>query len=725
MRCGRASRSFGVVLCAALLALPELVNGAGPVGPSKERSVVPMTEQDFVDSVNEKFSLRASTLFTLEVAATAAVPIRITIPIEGRQRTIVLHHHSIRAPEYQLLMQVADGSLVSVEPGPERTLRGVVEGVPGSVVAASLEDAGIQAVVRWPDGEQYWIEPLAGKVVAALPGEHVIYRASDSLHDHNGSCGCTSATAAALAATAKPAQLDSGSGPVTTATAAVGGPTVAELACDADFEYFVSWESSVINVQNRISSVMNAVNMQYERDVNITHQITAIVVRTDVDDPYTATNTDFVVNEFRAEWNANMNHIPRDVAQLFTAREIDGSVIGQAFTIGGVCNLNQAYCYVQSDFASGIFQYATDLSAHELGHLWNAFHCNCTNPDFTMNPGITGANRFQPIDSIPFIQGYRSTSATAPPGCLDNRQPPPANDACVDATPVCAGAVFGSTDWADNEGIPNVPGPDDCDSARTSPDVWYSYTPAVNGNLSVTTCGEIWDTMLAIHSDCPEAISAHTIDCVDDDCGPGPFRRQSTVDVNVTAGTTYYIRVTGWNIGFSPSGPAEEFELNITGPPCVPFCGDGNCDAREDRCNCSSDCGTSPASELACDDGIDNDCDSLTDCDDADCLTAPNCSCVPTEILEISCDDGVDNDCDGLVDCDDLEACGPRPVGPCVAGDADCDSDADQADYAALVDDFGGPGVITFDCSPFDVDLDLDLDLLDVAAFQNAFSAVK
>ena len=257
----------------------------------------------------------------------------------------------------------------------------------------------------------------------------------------------------------------------------------------------------MINVENRIHSIMNAVNIQYECDVNITHQITTIVVRTDVNDPYSATNTDLVVNEFAAEWNANMAYIQRDVAQLFTAREIDGNIIGQARVLGGVCDFSQAYCYVQSDFSAN-FQLVTDLSAHELGHLWNAFHCDCANPGLTMNPGITGANRFESITTIPFIKGYRSTSATAPSRCLDSRPPPPANDACVDATQVCAGTVFGSTDWADNEGLLGGT----CGDAETSPDVWYSYTPAIDGTLTVDTCGEIWDTVLALHDDCPDAI---------------------------------------------------------------------------------------------------------------------------------------------------------------------------------------------------------------------------
>lgn len=59
-----------------------------------------------------------------------------------------------------------------------------------------------------------------------------------------------------------------------------------------------------------------------------------------------------------------------------------------------------------------------------------------------------------------------------------------------------------------------------------------------------------------------------------------------------------------------------------------PTCGDGNCDPSEDSCSCSSDCGD-PVEEI-CGDGMDNDCDGLTDCDDTDCTGDPTCSAPPT-----------------------------------------------------------------------------------------------
>ena len=59
-------------------------------------------------------------------------------------------------------------------------------------------------------------------------------------------------------------------------------------------------------------------------------------------------------------------------------------------------------------------------------------------------------------------------------------------------------------------------------------------------------------------------------------------------------------------------------------------CGDGVCEKAEDPCNCEIDCGE-PGIEI-CDDGVDNDCDSLVDCDDtADCPPGvPPCVCGET-----------------------------------------------------------------------------------------------
>ncbi|MEE4271574.1 MAG: trypsin-like peptidase domain-containing protein, partial [Thermoanaerobaculales bacterium] len=59
------------------------------------------------------------------------------------------------------------------------------------------------------------------------------------------------------------------------------------------------------------------------------------------------------------------------------------------------------------------------------------------------------------------------------------------------------------------------------------------------------------------------------------------------------------------------------------------YCGDGTCDPGEDVCSCSDDCGLPPASEVpntTCADGVDNDCDGVFDCNDADCGTDPTCN---------------------------------------------------------------------------------------------------
>ncbi|MHC5091204.1 MAG: CE1 family esterase, partial [Planctomycetota bacterium] len=127
------------------------------------------------------------------------------------------------------------------------------------------------------------------------------------------------------------------------------------------------------------------------------------------------------------------------------------------------------------------------------------------------------------------------------------------------------------------------------------------------------------------------------------------------------------------------------------------YCGDGTCDPGEDQCNCSDDCGTPPATETVCDDGIDDDCDGYTDCDDIDCDSDPACqssycgdgTCDPGEdpcncsddcgtppATETNCTDGIDEDCDGQADCDDAD-CDGDPACDCLPNGSSCSSDSE------------------------------------------------
>ena len=120
-----------------------------------------------------------------------------------------------------------------------------------------------------------------------------------------------------------------------------------------------------------------------------------------------------------------------------------------------------------------------------------------------------------------------------------------------------------------------------------------------------------------------------------------------------------------------PASPIREVTPGSSGP----VCGDANCDPGEDQCNCASDCGAPSATETNCSDGIDEDCDTGTDCDDADCLGDPACfTCTPSPEV---CEDGVDNDCDELIDCFDPD-CNFDPGCPtCKPKGAACTDNAD------------------------------------------------
>jgi subtilisin-like proprotein convertase family protein len=123
-----------------------------------------------------------------------------------------------------------------------------------------------------------------------------------------------------------------------------------------------------------------------------------------------------------------------------------------------------------------------------------------------------------------------------------------------------------------------------------SPDVYYNFTPTVSGTYTIDLCGSTYDTRLSVYTDCP---ATQVIGCNDDFCG-----LQSGLTLDLTAGTTYYIRVHAF--GAATTG---DFILNISAPPVATggCCVDGECTVQTE-----ADCATAGGTYL----GDGTDCDA-------------------------------------------------------------------------------------------------------------------
>jgi len=192
---------------------------------------------------------------------------------------------------------------------------------------------------------------------------------------------------------------------------------LAEVAIDADNLYYKKNGSSVTNTTNDITKIINAVGAIYARDTQIEYAITQIIVRTTPNSAYTSNSPSTLLQQFRSFWNTNHTSIHRDIAHLFTGRDLNGSVIGIAW-LGVVCT-SSGYGLSQSQYTTNL-ALRVGLTAHELGHNWSAGHCSGTGC-FIMCPTINGCGhdvtKFSAgsISAIVAHRDSRSCLSDAPP----------------------------------------------------------------------------------------------------------------------------------------------------------------------------------------------------------------------------------------------------------------------------------------------------------------------
>lgn len=281
--------------------------------------------------------------------------LEIDIPFGSQFWRVRLERTSIFASGAMIEVVGDGGARQYLDPGSIPVYRGVITGDSDSVVAARLTRLGIEMMIVRGDGKTVFVQPTG------VGARHVMYERED-VRSIDGLCGSDDFVVQAgrtllRAQTAMPA----------------ASIRIAELAIDADYEYFQLNGSSVTAVAEDVASLMNMVNVVYERDAMVTHVISALIVRTSDNDPYTSTSAVTRLDEFIAHWRENETSVPRDIAHLFTGVDLDGSIVGRAW-IGVVCNESLGYGLSQALVRTNL-AIRIGLISHELGHNWSAVHC--------------------------------------------------------------------------------------------------------------------------------------------------------------------------------------------------------------------------------------------------------------------------------------------------------------------------------------------------------------
>jgi len=332
----------------------------------------------------------------LVLPASRPAEFSVSIRLDGALHRLELSPYSLRAEDFRLVVQDESGFHDVPAPAPA-TYRGRLAGDAGSDVRVSWIDGRLNGTVTDGFGQRWGIQPAAAADPTLPRSAHVVYSELD-VRAHAGTCGL----------------VDDGPGGAPAPSTEGSGLKIAQIAFDADVEFYAINGQSVVNTTNDIENVLNAMESIYEDDVQVTFELTAIVVRTAEPDPYSQVVPGNLLNQFTSEWAVNQGGFKRDLTHLMTGKNLQGSVIGVA-NLGALCM--GGYGLSQSRFSNN-FTSRVGLTAHEVGHTMGSPHCDATQSCFIMCSGLGGCSNNVTLFG-PFAQNQITTGVAASPCVKD------------------------------------------------------------------------------------------------------------------------------------------------------------------------------------------------------------------------------------------------------------------------------------------------------------------
>ncbi len=223
-----------------------------------------------------------------------------------------------------------------------------------------------------------------------------------------------------------------------------------------------------------------------------------------------------------------------------------------AFTIDECSDVTVSYCGSPAGWGNGWLNMVTDCGCGTLvSYTSYDFDCANGNPNIVferLEPGTY----YYPVmlDPESGAAGNYSIEVTATK-CPDA----PANDDCANAE-----AVGDVTNLAFSTAAASWDGGG---TYIVSPNIWYCYTATCDGLVTVSLCGSLYDTRLAVYDGCVCGPLGAVIATDDDACDPG---LQSVVSFQADAGDQFMIEVGGYS---SNSGDGV-LTISCSDAPAVP-----------------------------------------------------------------------------------------------------------------------------------------------------------
>jgi hypothetical protein len=401
---------------------------------------------------------------------------------------IELTAHDMRGRNYRAVEMGADGVERAVKMGLARTYKGSVLGRDDAQARFTVDDRTFEGLIVTPE-ERYMVEPMRKYSATAEATDFVLYRASDVIKGQEGAGEEPidyelRHTVEDVAPRVNDAML---APEAVTATV-----RDIELSTEADYEYVVGLGGTSQAANNEIMSIMNMVEGVYQTQLDLTFTIVFQHTWIANNDPYATTEPGGcynnvvcgpnpsqivprgILNEFMEYWNTNYpagggaNNPKRDLAHIWTGKDVNGSVIGLAW-LNVVCSA-PTYSYGFSQrIATAPVKYA--VTAHEIGHNLSASHSDgqtgCTN---TIMSSISSPNSV--LEFCPFSVNQIKTYVNANSGCLTT-----VNTTCT-YTISPTSKSFTSTGGSDQVTVTTTAG---CAWTAVSNAAWVTITAGASG----------------------------------------------------------------------------------------------------------------------------------------------------------------------------------------------------------------------------------------------------